>query len=112
MSVIVEHKRLEKLNKGQEKTFKEMFNKWYENNKDGWAEKHSKEIWQRCNKFLLPYIGDRLIKGIKTNDMVDVLMRINDLGIKGTYNQAKYLPERKKVMQFWADYLDKLKAQH
>ena len=26
------------------------------------------------------------------------------------YNRAKYLPERRKMMQQWADYLDKLKA--
>ena len=26
--------------------------------------------------------------------------------IRGTYNKAQYLPERKKMMQWWADYLD------
>jgi integrase len=30
--------------------------------------------------------------------------------IRGTYNRAKYLPERQKMMQAWADYLDLLKA--
>lgn len=28
---------------------------------------------------------------------------------KGAYNRAKYLPQRIKMMQWWADYLDKLK---
>ncbi len=28
----------------------------------------------------------------------------------GAYNRAEYLPERKRMMQQWADYLDKLKA--
>jgi len=32
--------------------------------------------------------------------------------IRATYNHAEYLDERKEMMQFWADYLDKLKEQH
>lgn len=31
--------------------------------------------------------------------------------VRGTYNHAEYLPERKKMMQEWADYLDSLRAQ-
>lgn len=30
--------------------------------------------------------------------------------IRGTYNLAKYLEERRKMMQAWADYLDELRA--
>lgn len=30
--------------------------------------------------------------------------------VRAAYNRAEYLPERKKMMQSWADYLDKLKA--
>ena len=30
--------------------------------------------------------------------------------IRATYNYAEYLPERKRMMQAWADYLDGLKA--
>lgn len=30
--------------------------------------------------------------------------------VRAAYNRAEYLPERKKMMQQWADYLDKLKA--
>ena len=30
--------------------------------------------------------------------------------VRGAYNRAQYLPERKQMMQHWADYLDKLKA--
>ena len=29
--------------------------------------------------------------------------------IRGTYNQAQYLEQRRKMMQAWADYLDKIK---
>ena len=30
--------------------------------------------------------------------------------VSAAYNFAEYLPERRKMMQQWADYLDKLKA--
>jgi len=30
--------------------------------------------------------------------------------IRAAYNYADYLPERRKMMQWWADYLDRLKA--
>ncbi len=30
--------------------------------------------------------------------------------IKAAYNRAEHLPERRKMMQAWADYLDSLKA--
>ena len=30
--------------------------------------------------------------------------------VRAAYNYAEYLPERRKMMQEWADYLDKLKA--
>jgi integrase len=31
-------------------------------------------------------------------------------GVAGVYNKAQHLPERRKVMQSWADYLDGLRA--
>jgi integrase len=30
--------------------------------------------------------------------------------VRGIYNRAKYLPERKRMMQAWADHLDKLRT--
>lgn len=32
-------------------------------------------------------------------------------GVSGVYNKAQHLPERRKIMQEWADYLDTLKAE-
>jgi hypothetical protein len=29
--------------------------------------------------------------------------------VRAAYNRAQYLPERVKMMQWWADYLDSLK---
>jgi integrase len=30
--------------------------------------------------------------------------------VRGAYNRAEYLPERKRMMQYWADYLDSIEA--
>ena len=30
-------------------------------------------------------------------------------GVRAAYNYAEYLPERRRMMQEWADYLDELK---
>jgi len=32
--------------------------------------------------------------------------------VRAAYNYAQYLPERRKMMQAWADYLDSLRAKH
>jgi hypothetical protein len=31
-------------------------------------------------------------------------------GVRGAYNYAEYLPERREMMQGWADYLHELKT--
>ena len=38
------------------------------------------------------------------------LAHVEQNKVKGAYNKAKYLPQRTKMMQEWADYLDGLKA--
>lgn len=37
------------------------------------------------------------------------LAHVEENKIRGTYNQAEYLPHRRILMQWWADHLDKLK---
>ena len=32
--------------------------------------------------------------------------------VRAAYNHAQYLPERRKMMQWWADYLDRIEAKH
>jgi hypothetical protein len=33
-------------------------------------------------------------------------------GVRAAYNYAEYLPERRRMMQWWADYLDELKKRN
>lgn len=42
-------------------------------------------------------------------DIVEAQMAHKVQGVEGVYNMAEYLPERRKMMQAWADYLDALR---
>lgn len=43
-------------------------------------------------------------------DVIESQLSHKIAGVRGVYNKAEYLPERRKMMQAWADYLDGLKA--
>lgn len=43
-------------------------------------------------------------------DTVEAQLSHKTGGVEGIYNKAQYLPERREMMQAWADYLDALKA--
>jgi integrase len=45
------------------------------------------------------------------SDVIEYQLAHVDGSVRGIYNRAKYLPERTKMMQAWANYLDKLKTQ-
>ena len=42
-------------------------------------------------------------------DLIEVQLHHADRSMRGKYNKAAYFDERRKMMQAWADYLDKLK---
>ena len=41
--------------------------------------------------------------------VVEILQELNYLTVRA-YNRTGHMPEQKKMMREWADYLDKLKA--
>ena len=43
-------------------------------------------------------------------DAIEAALTHKMPGVRGIYNQAQYLEERKRMMQAWADYLDQLRA--
>jgi len=43
-------------------------------------------------------------------DAIDRQLAHKEQGVKGVYQKAQYLEERRKMMQAWADYTDALKA--
>ena len=40
------------------------------------------------------------------------LAHVEGNNVRAAYNYAEYLPERRKMMQWWADYLDELRGSH
>lgn len=49
-------------------------------------------------------------KGVRPDAIERQLAHTEKNEVRGAYNRAEYLPERKKMMQFWADHLDKLRT--
>ncbi len=49
-------------------------------------------------------------KGFRADVIERQLAHSEQDDVRGAYNRAEYLPERKKMMQQWADQLDKLRA--
>jgi integrase len=49
-------------------------------------------------------------KGIRADVIERQLAHAEPNEVRGAYNHAEYLPERKKMMQGWADHLDALRA--
>jgi integrase len=43
-------------------------------------------------------------------DWIELQLAHVPSGVRGVYNHAEYLPERRKMMQWWADYLDDLRT--
>ena len=43
-------------------------------------------------------------------DAIEAALTHKMPGVRGIYNQAQYLSERKRMMQAWADYLDQLRS--
>ena len=47
--------------------------------------------------------------GLFSSDVIErQLAHVQSNKVRGTYNHAEYLPERRKMMQWWADYLDEV----
>lgn len=56
------------------------------------------------------HLGSTLLNELGFNrDVIERQLSHKDSSVRGIYNQAQYLPERKRMMQKWADHLDFLK---
>jgi integrase len=51
--------------------------------------------------------------GLFNSDVIErQLAHVQGNKVRGVYNHAEYLPERRKMMQWWADYLDQIAAKN
>jgi hypothetical protein len=49
--------------------------------------------------------------GLFRSDAIErALAHVERNRVRASYNAAEYLPERRKMLQWWADYLDGLRA--
>ncbi len=44
------------------------------------------------------------------SDVVEKALNHTIGGVRGVYNKAEYEPQRREMLQFWADYIDQLRA--
>ena len=82
-----------------------------------------KQVIRRPEMDVFPWLGSRRARDTAPPELLICLRRIESRGaierqlahgerdeVQAAYNYAEYLPERRKMMQAWADYLDGLRA--
>ena len=50
--------------------------------------------------------------GFRPNVIESQLAHGERIAVRAAYNHAQYLPERRQMMQWWADYLEEIAAQN
>jgi integrase len=48
-------------------------------------------------------------QGVWSRDAIERQLSHKEPGVAGVYNKAELMPERRRMMQAWADYLDILR---
>ena len=71
------------------KTFYEMFNAWIDNKKDELSDDYVEDTIQRANNYLFPEIGKLPIEDIKSPDMRNLLLKIQEKGLLDTLRKVK-----------------------
>lgn len=62
---------------------------WYERWHQDMAEKYHKQVWRLFERWILPMLGDRDIRDIKTADIVSCLRIMESRGIADTLRKTK-----------------------
>ena len=62
------------------KTFEQMFLKWINKNKDQWSLGYVEDTIQRANNYLIPKLGNLPIDDIKSSEIRNLLLKIQDTG--------------------------------
>lgn len=71
------------------KTFYDMFNAWIDNKKDELSDDYVEDTIQRANNYLFPEIGKLPIEDIKSPDMRNLLLKIQEKGLLDTLRKVK-----------------------
>ena len=71
------------------KTFKDMFDAWIDNKKDDLSHDYVEDTIQRANNYLFPEIGKLPIEEIKSPNMRNLLLKIQEKGLLDTVRKVK-----------------------
>ncbi|WP_294946904.1 integrase arm-type DNA-binding domain-containing protein [Sulfurivirga sp.] len=61
-------------------TFSELFERWYREREKQWKPAHARDIWQRMEKHILPYLGAVPVRELTIQQFLEVLKRIEATG--------------------------------
>lgn len=70
-------------------TFEAVAREWVEMKRAGWATSNADKVLQRLERHAFPYIGRRPIADIDAQDLLQVLQRVQALGILETAHRIK-----------------------
>ena len=76
------------------KTFSKVFIEWHNNKKDEWSNNYANDVMQRAERYLLPFIGDKLMGEITTPDMLGLLKKIEQRDLLDTLEKIKGIASR------------------
>ena len=76
-------------------TFKEVYEKWFEKQKNGdWKPSYALDVQQRTEMYLLPPLADKDINAIDTKMLIDLLLKIDEQGKFDTREKIQSLLTR------------------
>ena len=77
----------------EENTLKKVAAEWFEKNKAQWTPQHAEGKWHKLEKDIFPYIGDRPIKSITSQEFLAVIRKIEARGSIETAHRTSNIVE-------------------
>lgn len=102
-------------------TFELVAMEWHARQSAKWSPSYTDATLGRMRRNLFPFIGSTPVNAITAPELLALLRKVEARGtigtahapteqIRGIYNRSEYLPERRRMLQDWADFFDELRA--
>jgi len=75
-------------------SFKQIFELWHSKMSQEWSADYSIDTQQRADMYLLPILGNKSIDSIRTKELVDLLLAVQDTGKLDTVKKIKGIVTR------------------
>lgn len=73
------------------KTFSQLANEWYANQKPGWSSSHAEKVLYRLEKYLQPEFGDKRVALIKRKDISALFRKIGEETSRATVDKVRQI---------------------